>query len=189
MTIAPLSRRAALRTSELDELTIGKRAGIKDLPGAPDAEAPQDHWLLGLTDRGRVYGKQVGGVEVPFGYGAAAEASTPPEKRDRFDHAGRASSWRLQGAHRAVKGERRGSTSGRRDRQAPTLQRGRKARGAQDNKPRGARRPCASRHWAGFPFSVACPLTSNAPRQGNVSRTKALCRRRRSRQDGYQPMR
>jgi hypothetical protein len=29
MTIAPLSKRAALRTSELDELTIGKRAGMR----------------------------------------------------------------------------------------------------------------------------------------------------------------
>src|SRR5680860_364674 len=28
MTIAPISRRAALRTSELDELTIGKRGGM-----------------------------------------------------------------------------------------------------------------------------------------------------------------
>jgi hypothetical protein len=41
MTIAPLSRRAALRTSELDELKIGKRGGMKDLPPRKTPEAPQ----------------------------------------------------------------------------------------------------------------------------------------------------
>ena len=41
MTIAPLSRRAALRTSELGELKIGKRGGMKDLPARKTPEAPQ----------------------------------------------------------------------------------------------------------------------------------------------------
>jgi hypothetical protein len=41
MTIAPLSKSAALRTSELDELTIGKRGGMKETPGRKAPEAPQ----------------------------------------------------------------------------------------------------------------------------------------------------
>jgi hypothetical protein len=41
MTIAPLSKRAALRTSELDELKIGKRGGMKDFPAPKTPEAPQ----------------------------------------------------------------------------------------------------------------------------------------------------
>jgi hypothetical protein len=41
MTIAPISKRAALRTSELDELETGKRGGMKDFPAPQAPEEPQ----------------------------------------------------------------------------------------------------------------------------------------------------